>query len=175
MNFPRSNATPKLDTDQVRAFFETVDFDPLVQFVEAYRADKFGPSGGRKPTYSALSKLRFLVFEYLGGFLSRSQTLKYVERHPTTGEQIGFPPGKVPVAQTIRMFEEGIPPFAILWDLLHPQVASFFGVPADDDEADAEFFFRAVPGREAPPGQGRPDWLVCRQEAGVCGVQGIVD
>jgi len=131
MNFARANVLPRLDLARLQEFFATVDFTPAMAVWEAAHPSK----RGRKPKFAALAMIKYLAFEQLAGFLSRSKGPKYVKKHPDVAALLGFPAGKKLTDQNISAFVRRGPPLADLLAPIAGAVAKFFGeVPPQGNE-----------------------------------------
>jgi hypothetical protein len=138
-NFARSNSGITINELRLQSFFDTVDFTPAVNLI--------APQGarGRKPAYSNEVLLKFLVFEKLCGFLSRSQALKHVKEHPSAAKIVGFNGKGVPSEATITTFLKRIPPLSWLMRVMVEPMTEFFDERSDYDDNDdpLHFFFRS--------------------------------
>jgi len=123
MNFARANALPKLDLARLQDFFAAVDFAPALAAWEAAHPSK----RGRKPKFAPLAMIKYLTFEQLAGFLSRSKGPKYLKKHPDVAALLGFPAGKKLTDQNISAFVRRGPPLAELLAPIAGAVAGFFG------------------------------------------------
>jgi hypothetical protein len=102
--------------------------------------------------------IRFLAFEKLGGFLSRSQALTHLAKHPEVATILGFPGGGIPTQATINAFEKRAPPLPWLMRVMVDPITDFFDERPDYDEDDPlSFFFWTLPAREAESRSRRPD------------------
>jgi hypothetical protein len=119
MNFARANSGVKLDCVRLKEFFNYIDFSPVLT----------GPSienTGKKRMYTNEMLLKFILYEQLGGFLSRSQALRHLKKHPKVAQIIGFPFGKIPTAPTISNFSKQFTDITTLIIPLRDQIVSFF-------------------------------------------------
>jgi len=133
MNFARANTEPSLNVERLRSFFNSIDFSRV-------RLGAFDrPS--RKKKYDNLSLFRFLVFEHACGFLSRSQALRYLEKHPEVASILGFPGGMIPCQATISNFERSVPRLGFLMRPLVDDIVDFFDSQDDYDENEPLAFF----------------------------------
>lgn len=137
-NFARSNSGIKINEARVREFFNTVDFTPAVKLIAP-------PSNhGRPQKYSNEVILKFNAFEKLCGFLSRSQALTYLKKHPQVAGIIGFMNGDIPTSSTIGGYINRIPPISWLMRVLVEPITDFFDSQQEyDDEDPLSFFFRS--------------------------------
>jgi transposase len=134
-NFARSNALPKIDDQRLDAFFNALDLAQVLTLIAS-------PSGhGRPIKYSNDVLLRFLIFEKVCGFLSRSQALKYLTKHSATASLLGFDPDDIPTLQNLNAFLDRIPPINWLIRPLVDQITDFFDAQPDYDENDPLSFF----------------------------------
>jgi hypothetical protein len=132
MNFARANATPKINIEHVREFFSTVDVSPVIQYLRT----------SNKRKYSLESMIRYLMFEKLGGFLSTSQALKFLEKNATVAEILGFKGGQLPTQPTISYFLKSQGPAPYLLRPMVDAVTDFFeGCEATPEDTDIDFFF----------------------------------
>lgn len=138
-NFARSNGGVTIKKDRVKRFFDAVDFTPAVQLIAP------ACNRGRKRKYSNETILKFIAFEKLCGFLSRSQALKHLKNHPETAELIGFPHDDVPSSSLISTYLNRIPPIPWLMRVMVDPITDFFAAQPEYDERDPlSFFFRSV-------------------------------
>lgn len=132
MNFARANATPKINIEHVREFFSAMDVSPAIQVLHS----------SNKRKYSLKSMIRYFMFEKLGGFLSTSQALKFLERNPEVAEILGFEGGKIPTQPTISYFLKSQGPVSYLLRPMVDVVTDFFEVcEATPEDTDIDFFF----------------------------------
>lgn len=132
MNFARANATPKINIDRVREFFSAVDVSPAIRPLHATTQRK----------YSLESMIRYLVFEKLGGFLSTSQALKFLEKNPEVAAILGFEGGKIPTQPSISYFVKSQGPVPYLLRPMVDAVTDFFDAcEATPEDTDIDFFF----------------------------------
>lgn len=131
MNFARANATPKLDTERVRAFFETIDFTIAVAMV---RGNDQGTGSGKGKIFTDEMLVKFLSFQQTCGFLSRNQAIKYLKNHVDIGPLLGLPEGKVLSNTTLSNFEKRAPPLSMLMKPLVEQITTFFDEHPEYDE-----------------------------------------
>lgn len=145
-NFARSNAVPKIDEGRLRAFFDALDLAPALRLMVP-------PAGhGRPAKFPREALLRFLMFEKICGFLSRSQALKYLAKHPSAAEVLGFDPKDPPTSANVVSFLDRTPPVNFLMRPLVGQITDFFDAqPTYDEEDPLSFFFWDLADREAPP------------------------
>jgi hypothetical protein len=138
-NFARSNANIKIKKERVKRFFDAVDFSPAVQLIAP------ACNRGRKRKYANETILKFVAFEKLCGFLSRSQALKHLKKHPETAEIIGFAQNDVPSSSLISTYLNRIPPIPWLMRVMVDPITDFFAAqPEYDDRDPLSFFFRSV-------------------------------
>ena len=71
-NFARSNVGIKINEEKLKLFFDTVDFAPAARLIAP------ACNRGRKRKYSNDAILKFIAYEKLCGFLSRSQALNKI-------------------------------------------------------------------------------------------------
>ncbi len=132
MNFARANTTPKINHERVREFFSTVDVTPAI--ISLRRSNK------RK--YSLESMIRYFMFEKLGGFLSTSQALKFLQKNPLVAEILGFKSGKLPTQPTFSYFLKSQGPAPYLLRPMVDAVTNFFEeCEATPEDTDIIFFF----------------------------------
>jgi hypothetical protein len=132
MNFARANATPKINIKHVREFFSAIDVAPAIKPLYS--------STQRK--YSLESMIRYLMFEKLGGFLSTSQALKFLEKTPEVAEILGFEEGNIPTQPSISYFIKSQGPVPYLLRPMVDSVTDFFeDCEATPEDADIDFFF----------------------------------
>ncbi len=144
-NLARANASAKLDDRKLKQLFETIDLSPASAL--------FPPETphGKSSPYPRLAKMKFLLLEKLGGFLSRNSALLYLQRHPEVSRLVGFPDGQVPTQPTFTYFEKHNPPLSTWVAPLVEQLVTFFDAQGDYDEEDPlPFFFRQPARREGP-------------------------
>lgn len=138
-NFARSNGGITINKDRVKRFFDAVDFTPAVQLIAP------ACTRGRKRKYANETILKFIAFEKLCGFLSRSQALKHLKKHPETAELIGFPQDDIPSSSLISTYLNRIPPIPWLMRVMVDPITDFFAAQPEYDERDPlSFFFRSV-------------------------------
>ncbi len=101
-NFARSHAAPRIDKARLEAFFKANDLTPAL-FLIAAPSDR-----GRPPKYTKEALLKFLLFENVCGFLSRSQIINYLPKHPKVSELLGFDPAELPTLPNIMSFLDRI-------------------------------------------------------------------
>ena len=137
-NFARSNSGVKINEERLKEFFDTVDFTPAVKLIAP-------PSNhGRERTYSDELILKFIAFEKLCGFLSRSQALAHLKKHPGAANIVGFNNGDVPSIATISNYFKRMPPIPWLMRVMVDPITEFFESQADYDDHDPlSFFFRS--------------------------------
>lgn len=132
MNFARANTTPRINLEHVRQFFTAVDVNPAVQVLNISYKRKYDPR----------AMIRFFMFEKLGGFLSTSQALKFLENNPEVVEILGFDGGLIPTQPTFSYFLKTHGPVPYLLRPMVDAVTEFFEdckVTPEDTEID--FFF----------------------------------
>ena len=137
-NFARSNSGIKINEERLKNFFDTVDFTPAVKLIAP-------PSNhGRKRTYCDELILKFIAFEKLCGFLSRSQALTHLKKHPGAANIVGFNNGVIPSIATINNYFKRMPPIPWLMREMVGPITEFFESQADYDDHDPlSFFFRS--------------------------------
>jgi len=136
-NFARSNAAPKLDEARLEAFLDALDLTPALRLIAA-------PSDrGRPAKYSNDVLLKFLLFEKVCGFLSRSQAVNYLPKHVKVARMLGFDPADLPTLANITSFLDRIPPVSWIIRPLVGQMTEFFDAQSEYDEEDplALFFW----------------------------------
>ncbi|KKL56272.1 hypothetical protein LCGC14_2247060 [marine sediment metagenome] len=136
-NFARSNSGMKINEERLKFFFYTVDFTPAVELITP-------PSNrGRKRTYSNEQILKFIAFEKLCGFLSRSQALNHLKKHPVVATIVGFSDG-IPSASTVHNYLKRMPPIPWVMRVMLDPITEFFeSQPNYDDHDPLSFFFRS--------------------------------
>lgn len=135
MNFARANAGPKLNLDHVKEFFTSIDISPATGMLQI----------SRKSKYSHESFIRFFMFEKLAGFLSTSQALKFLKKHPEITELLGFKDGHVPDYQNFTYFKRKHGAVSKLLEPMVDGVTEFFkGSKATPEASDIDFFFWSV-------------------------------
>lgn len=138
-NFARSNAGIEINEERVKSFFDRVDFTPAVNLIAP------ACTQGRKRKYSNEQILKFVAFEKLCGFLSRSQALRHLKKHPNVAHILGLAPDDIPSQATITNYLERIPPIPWLMRVMVEPMTEFFHEQLEYDDADPlSFFFRTV-------------------------------
>ena len=137
-NFARSNAGIKINEERLKEFFSTVDFAPAVKLIAP------ACNRGRKRKYSNEVILKFIAFEKLCGFLSRSQALTHLKKHPGAATIVGFNSSDVPSTSLISSYLQRIPPVPWLMRTMVDSITEFFESQAEYDDHDPlSFFFRS--------------------------------
>ncbi len=132
MNFARANTTPKINLDRVKEFFTRVDVSPATRSLTI----------GRKGKYGLEAIIRFFVFEKLGGFLSTSQALKFVEDNPEIAKILGFEKDQIPSQPVLSYFVKAHGPIPSLLRPVVDAVTEFFeDCEATPEDTDIDFFF----------------------------------
>ncbi|MFX1339822.1 MAG: transposase [Promethearchaeota archaeon] len=135
MNFARVNTKPQLNLDHVKAFFTAIDVSPATCVLRIFRKSKYNPE----------SFIRFFMFEKLGGFLSTSQALKFLNNYPEVVELLGFKNGHMPDYQNFTYFKRKHGAVSELLEPLVDAVTEFFELSKATPEAsDIDFFFWRV-------------------------------
>ena len=135
MNFARANTTPQINLDHVKEFFTSVDVIPAIHALHI----------GRKRKYSPDAIIRFFMFEKLGGFLSTSQALKFVEDNPEIVKILGFKRGQIPSQPVLSYFVKVHGPIPFLLRPMVDAVTEFFeDCEATPEDTDIDFFFWSV-------------------------------
>ena len=145
-NLARANASAKLDEQKLKQLFETLDLSPATALLPPET-----PHGKSLP-YPRRTKMKFLLLEKLGGFLSRHSALLYLQRHPDINRLVGFPDGQVPTQPTFTYFEKHSPPLSTWVAPLVDQLVTFFDAQGDYDEEDPLFFLFRQPAQREGPG-----------------------
>lgn len=129
-NFARSNSGIQINEERLKFFFDTVDFRPVVKLIAP-------PSNhGRKRTYSDELILKFIVFKKLCGFMSRSQALTHLKKHPSAAKIVGFSAGDILSTSTISNYLKRMPPISWLMRVMVDAITEFFESEADYDDQD---------------------------------------
>ena len=137
-NFARSNSGTKINEARLKEFFDTLDFAPAVKLIAP------ACSRGRKRKYSSELILKFVAFEKLCGFLSRSQALTHLKKHPGAAKIIGFGSGVIPSTSIISTYLKRMPPISWLMRVMVGPITEFFGAQAEyDDQDPLSFFFQS--------------------------------
>ena len=137
-NFARSNAGIKINEGKLKEFFNTVDFTPAVKLIAP------ACNRGRKRKYSNEVILKFIAFEKLCGFLSRSQALTHLKKHPGAATIVGFNASDIPSTSTISNYLKRIPPIPWLMRAMVDAITEFFESQTEYDDHDPlSFFFRS--------------------------------
>jgi len=132
MNFARANTTPKINLDHVEEFFTAVDVSPAVEALYIAHKRKYHPA----------AIIRFFMFEKLGGFLSTSQALTFVEETPEIAEILGFERNQIPSQSVLSYFLKVHGPVPELLRPMVEAVTDFFEeCEATPEETDIDFFF----------------------------------
>lgn len=130
MNFARANVDQRIDKDRLQAFFETIDFKPAIEMLGMYSRH---PAHGKK-IFTDEMLVKFLCFQHVCGFLSRSQAIACLKYHPDLGPILGFPSGKIVSDYQLKSFEKWAPPISVLMTPLVDQMTDFFDEHVDYDE-----------------------------------------
>jgi len=138
-NFARSNSGMKIEEERLKEFFDTVDFTPAVELITP-------PSNrGRKRMYSNELILKFIAFEKLCGFLSRSQAINHLKKHPVVATIVGFSGGVIPSSSTVHNYLKRMPPIPWVMRVMVDPITEFFeSQPWYDDSDPLSFFFRSI-------------------------------
>jgi len=137
-NFARSNSGIQINEEKLNEFFNAIDFTPAVKLIAP------ACNHGRKRTYSDETILKFIAFEKLCGFLSRSQALTHLKKHPGAAKIVGFSTGIIPSTSTISNYLKRIPPIPWLMRVMVDPITEFFESQPDYDDHDPlSFFFRS--------------------------------
>jgi hypothetical protein len=137
-NFARSNVGIKINEEKLKLFFDTVDFAPAARLIAP------ACNRGRKRKYSNDAILKFIAYEKLCGFLSRSQALTYLKKHPGTANILGFNSGDIPSRPSINACLKRIPPIPWLMRVMVDPITEFFESQAEYGDNDPlSFFFRS--------------------------------
>ncbi len=132
MNFARVNIKPKINIERVRDFFTSIDVSPAINALKITWKSK----------YNSEPFIRFFMFEKLGGFLSRAQTLKFLKENPQVAEILGFKKDVIPVQATFTNFTNRHGPIPELLTPMVDGVTQFFEDCNDTPEdSDIDFFF----------------------------------
>jgi hypothetical protein len=135
MNFPRANATPKLNMEHVKDFFSHIDISPAIKVLRI----------GRKSTYPPEAIIRFFMYEKLGGFISTSQALKFVRNNEVLANCLGFVNNKVPTQPSLNYFVKTHGAIPNLLKPLVDQVTEYFDAcETTSDESSIDFFFWSI-------------------------------
>lgn len=135
MNFARANRSPEINFKRVEDFFKSIDITPATRLINK----------GRKSKYNVESFINFFLFEKLGGFLSRSQALKFLKENPKVAELLGFKNGGIPTQPSFYIFENKYGSASILLKPLVDVVTDYFdNSDAIRDEYDIDFFFWSI-------------------------------
>lgn len=137
MNFARANRMPALDEERVLHFFQSLDWGSVQKnFIPVSTGKK--QKGKRK--YPIQGLLGTLMLEILGGFLSRSQVIRYLQKHDNIARCLGFNEG-VPPDSTFTGFLKNRPAVEILLQPMLPHLQSFFSeIPEIANSLDLNFF-----------------------------------
>jgi len=132
MNFARANTTPKIHLDHVKEFFTNVDVSPAVHTLNIAHQRKYRPE----------AIIRFFIFEKLGGFLSTSQALKFIEDNSEIAEILGFKRDQIPSQPTLTYFLKVHGPGPHVLRPVVDAVSDFFeDCEAIQEDIDIDFFF----------------------------------
>ena len=135
-NFAKSNAGISIDLERLEQFYNTIDFSPAVFLIEPQSQQ----NKGRKPQFSYEQILKFVAFEKLCGFLSRSQALLYLNAHKKVASIIGFTT-RIPSLGTINRYLKQMPPIPFLMKPLVDDIVDFFETSPDYNDDDPLYFF----------------------------------
>ena len=136
MNFARANAEITLDEPLVTQFFQTIDVTPFTSTLPIPPSTR-----GKKPTFTNEILSKFILFEQLGGFLSRSKGIRYVNTHPLIAKLLGLQTGTELSNVTVSNFEKKIGGKNVLLKTLLSQISDFFGLhPLSNDGKLVPFF-----------------------------------
>lgn len=134
MNFARANAHVTLDEALIEKFFQTIDVGPFTKSIPT-------STRGKKPTFTYEIISRFLLFEQLGGFLSRSKALRHLKQHPNLATLLGIPSGAELSDATVSNFVKRCGGKTVVFKALLDQTSDFFGIhPLSDDGKAVPFF-----------------------------------
>jgi transposase len=137
-NFARSNSGIQINEEKLNQFFNAVDFTPAVSLIAP------ACNHGRKRKYSNEVLLKFIAFEKLCGFLSRSQALNHLKKHLGAATIVGFNAGDIPSTSTISNSLKRIPPIPWLMRVMVDSITEFFESQSEYDDHDPlSFFFRS--------------------------------
>ena len=132
MNFARANTTPKINLNHVQEFFTAVDVSPAIESLHIAHKRKYSPA----------AIIRFFIFEKLGGFLSTSQALKFVEKNPEIAEILGFKRDQIPSQSVLSYFLKVHGPVPEILRPMVDAVTEFFeDCKATPEDTDIDFFF----------------------------------
>jgi len=159
MNFARANTMLTLNEAQLEALFKTLDLT-LVKDVLTARGVKI--TGKRKYPIDAL--IRVIVLECVGGFLSRSQTLKYLKKNDPMATIVGFDPQVIAPDSIMTTFLKTAPSPIEILRLLHPQLVMFFHLEASVDQDDP-LFFLAYCGKVSRAPTMMPGLVIARRKS----------
>lgn len=134
MNFARANVNVTLDEALIENFFQTID---VCRFTTSIPTS----TRGKKPTFTYEILSRFLLFEQLGGFLSRSKALRHLKEYSHLATLIGIPSGAELSDATVSNFEKRCGGKNVVFKALIDQISDFFGIhPLSDDGKVVPFF-----------------------------------
>ena len=134
-NFARSNAGQKLNEKRLEDFFNSIDLSPAIKCIKPHSGK------GRKPKFSNKQLFKFLIFDKICGFLSRSAALRHLKKHAAVAMILGFSPNNVPLASHINSFLKHIPPFRWLMRPLVDSITDYFDEQIEFHEDDPLNFF----------------------------------
>lgn len=161
MNFARANALPTLDEAQVASLFEHLDLAPALALL---------PNGGRparkgkKRKYPVHALVGLFVLEWVGGFLSRSQALKYLAKHEQVATALGFDAG-LPKDSSLTTFLKKAPLPEEFLRALRPQLVPLLQLEEVAQEQDDPYFFLANCGKASPAPTLTPGLAIARQKS----------
>jgi hypothetical protein len=162
MNFARANALPTLDEAQVVPLFEQLDLAPALALL---------PNGGKparkgkKRKYPVHALVGLFVLEWVGGFLSRSQVLKYLAKHEQVTAALGFDDG-LPKDSSLTTFLKNAPLPAEFLRALRPQLVPLLQLEeVAQEEQDDPYFFLANCGKASPAPTLTPGLVIARQKS----------
>ena len=135
MNFARANSDLKVDYSRLEQLFKKINWKVIQTQIPHINLQ-------RKKSYTPEMLLKFLLFEQLGGFLSRSQALCHVKKHAQAYDLIGFSPKKFPTQPTISNFAKMIGGPAEIIALFKDSLFNFFAITENSlDFKDFPHFF----------------------------------
>ncbi len=135
VNFARANVLPTLDEAQIKSLFTDLDLIPVEEVLTAR-----GIKITKKRKYPIDALIRVIVLECVGGFLSRSQVLKYLTKNDHIATIVGFTPNVIASDSIMTIFLKNPPSPEEIMRLLHPQLVMFFHLETAVDQYDPLFF-----------------------------------